>query len=247
MTLNETPSLVAFESQIKKVTSSKHQEELNLMTNILNTYIDGFNLIDSFTLARDNEVEWAWLFLITRSFHSMRCAIQLMIMGYYSQAISLLRTVTEDWFICQDCTGNPKILEAILHNKYTIPDKNHGLTFRKMAERTGNLLTYNNDYNHQSRFTHCSALSLGVLRDLETNKLKAAPSYNTILFLDCCELFVRNALRMSEIMGSFLSKLSEAKATSWGEKANQKCKEAADWLKAIRGKYGDKECWNRQT
>ena len=223
MVLDKKPSPIAFESQVEKITLNSHKEEINLMVKVLNIYVEGFNSIGSFTYTEDRELEWAWLFLVTRSFYSMRCTIQLIMRGYYSQALSLLRTVTEDWLICQDCIGNPKTIEAILHDKYRIPDKNHGLTFYKMAERTGNLLTYNNDYNHQSRFTHCSALSLGVLRDLETNELRAAPSYNAILFLDCCEQFFRNALRMSEVIGNLLFKLDETKATYWVEKANQTC------------------------
>jgi hypothetical protein len=109
-----------------------------------------------------------------------------------------------------------------------------------MAKRTGNLQIYRNDYNHQSKITHPSALSLGIIRDPETNVINAAPSYSKILFLDCCETIVRSALMMSEFMARLLSKLSEAKAASWGEKATQTCKEAADWLQSIREEYGGK-------
>ena len=239
MTMNNMPSLIAFESQVKKVTRDSHQKEIELITNILNMYINGFNSINSFTYTQDNEKETAWLLLVVRSFHSMRCAIQLMLMGYYGQAISLLRTVTENFFICHDCIENPKAIEAILHNKYEIPSRKNGLTFYEMAKRTGNLQIYRNDYNHQSKVTHPSALSLGIIRDPKTNAINAAPSYSKILFLDCCEMMVRNALMMNEFMARLLSKLSETKAASWGEKANQTCKEAADWLKELRVKYGE--------
>ena len=240
MTLNKTPSLMAFESQVKKVTCSKHQEEVNLMTTVINMYINGFNLIDSFTFTEDNEVETAWLFLVTRSFHSMRCAIQLIIMGYYGQAISLLRTITENIFICHDCVENKKTIEAILYNKYKIPDSTQGLSFRQMAKRTGNMKIYESDYDHQSRVNHPTALSLGILRDAKTNELRAAPSYDNILFLDCCEQFFRITLLMSEIIGRLLSKIAKNEVNSWGEKANKTCKELADWLDAIRKKYGEK-------
>jgi len=240
VTLNKTPSLVAFESQVKKVTRSKHQKELNLMADILNTYIDGFNLIDSFTFTEDNEVESAWLFLVTRNFHSMRCAIQLMLMGYYGQALSLLRTVTEDWFICHDCKSNPKTTQAVLYNKYKIPNRKLGLTYYQMAKRAGKLRVYEQDYRHQSKFTHSSALSLGILRDPKTNEMRAAPSYDNILFLDCCELFFRNALGMTEFMELFLSKLSEDKVTSWRKASVQKIQETAKWLTELREKYGGK-------
>jgi len=240
MTMNNTPSLIAFESQVKKVTRDSHQKEIELMTNILNMYINGFNSIDSFTYNQDNEKETAWLLLVSRSFHSIRVALQLMLMGYYGQAISLLRTVTEDFFICHDCIENPKAIEAILHNKHRIPSRKNGLTFYAMAERTGNLRIYKSDYKHQSEITHPSALSLGIIRDPKTNEIKVAPRYDKILFLDCCEIMVRNALMMSEFMARLLSKLSETKATSWAEKAKQTQKEAADWLNKMREEYGER-------
>ena len=241
---NKTPSLIAFESQVKKVTSSKHQEEVNLMTAVINMYINGFNLIDSFTFTEDNEVETAWLLLVTRSFHSMRCAIQLILMGYYGQTISLLRTITENFFICHDCVNYPKTVEAILRNKYSIPNRKHALTFYKMAERTNNMKVYKSDYHHQSEVSHPTSLSLGIIRDPETNAINAAPSYNEILFLACCEQFFRNALMMSEFMGQFLSKLSKAKVQFWGEIANQTCNNVADWLNSLREKHSEE---NTQT
>lgn len=239
MTINEKPSLEDLEAQIKEITSNKHQKELGLINDILNMYIDGFKSIKPFKYTKENVVETTWLLLLVRSFHSMRCAMPLIQTAYYGQAISLLRTITENYFVCHDCINNRKTVEAILYNKYRIPDSNQGLSFRQMAIRTGNLKIYKGDYDHQSRVNHPTALSLGMLRDPQTNTINAAPSYDRILFLDCCEQFFRNALMMAEIMGWLLSNIAKTSVTSWGEKANNTCKKAADWLKAIREKYGE--------
>jgi hypothetical protein len=250
MALNKTPSLIALEAQVKKVTRDSHQKEIELITNVLNMYINGFNSIGSFTYNQDNEKETAWLLLVARSFHSMRGALQLMLMGYYGQAISLLRTVTENFFICHDCIENPKAIEAILHNKYRIPSRKNGLTFYAMAERTDNLRIYRNDYAHQSEVTHPSALSLGIIRDPKTDEINVAPRYDKILFLDCCEMMVRNALMMNEFMARLLSKLSKkTKATSWAEKAKQTIYEASDWLNKMREEFGSRNSskWEVQT
>ena len=241
MTLSRTPSLIAFESQVKKVTRDRHQKEIILITDILNMYINGFNLIESFTFTKDNEVESAWLLLVSRSFQSMRCALQLMLSGYYGQAISILRTVTENIFICHDCIENTKTIEAILYDKYRIPDSNEGLSFRQMAIRTRNIKIYENDYAHQSRVNHPTALSLGMLRDPQTNTVRVAPSYDKILFLDRCEIMVRNALMTNEFMVRFLSKLFGDRITHWEKKANQTCKDAVEWLKDLQEKYGEKK------
>lgn len=241
MRSNKRPSLEDLESQVRVLTYSRHQEEFRLIVNILDAYINGFKLIDPFSFTKDNEVESAWLLLVTRSLHSMRCAMSLMQTGYYGQAIALIRTVLENWFISHDCANNPKTIQAILYNKYDIPDRKHGLTFYKMAERTGKLRVYEQEYRHVSKVTHPTALSLGMLRDPETKAIGAAPSYDNILFLDCCELLLRNALGMIDFLERFLSKLSRDKVTSWGKTANQPIKEAVEWLTALQEKYRKKK------
>jgi len=240
MILDKKSSLEDLEYEVREHTRSQHKRELDLVVSVLDTYINGFNLIDSFIFTKDNEVETAWLLLVTRSFGSMRCAMQLMQTGYYGQATSLLRTVTEDWFICHDCTNNQKTIQAILYNKYEIPNRREGLTFYQMAERTGKLHVYKDEYHHESKVTHPTALSLGMLRDPETGEIRAAPAYNEILFLYCCELMLRNAIGMTDFMERFLSKLSKEQVNSWRETAGQPCKEAAEWLNALQEKYGEK-------
>jgi hypothetical protein len=241
MAVKNTPSLIVFETQVRKITSKSHQEEIELLTNILNMYINGFSSIGSFTYNQDNEKETAWLLLAARSFRSMRSALQLMLMGYYGQAISLLRTMTEDFLICHDCIKNTKAIEAILHNAYRIPSRENGLTFYAMADRTDNLKIYKKDYAHQSELTHPSALSIVIIRDPKTDEINVAPRYDEILFLDCCEIMVRNALMMSEFMARLLSKLSKAKDTSWAENAKQTMDEASGWLNKMRELYGNIE------
>lgn len=182
MSTTKQVSLEDIESQIKGTSIAKHGEEIKLMTSVSEAYIKGFEYIDAFTYTKENEVETAWLFLVTRSFHSIRCAMQLTLMGYYSQALSLLRTVTEDWLICFDCYNYPLTLQAILHETFKIPDNTLKLTYKHMAIRAGKLKVYEQDFKHQSKFIHCSSLSLAVLKDKNTNSLRVAPSYDEILF-----------------------------------------------------------------
>lgn len=231
MTLGKKPSLEDLEYEVRKHTRSQHKRELDLVVSVLDTFINGFSLIDPFTQSKDNEVEVAHLLLVTRSFHSMRCAMLLMQTGYYGQAIALLRTVTENWFICHDCVNNTKTIEAILYNKYRIPSKKDGLTFYEIAERIGKLHVYRDEYHHESKITHPTALSLGMLRDPHTNEIRAAPSYDNILFLDCCELMLRNALGMFDFLVGILDKISKSKINSWNV---QPIKEATKWLTELR-------------
>lgn len=242
MTQGESPSLEELESRVKMTTSSKRKRELTLVVKLLQSYIDGFNLINSFTLTDDNEVQYAWLLLITQSFHSMRCALLSMQIGYYGQAMSLLRIATEDWFACEDCQKNARTLKALLHNEGL------KLNYGDMAQNAGaREIVYKGDYHFLSRFTHVCKLSLAIIRNSETNELKTAPAYDEVLFLSCCEMLIRNAIRIAPFMQYFLSKLSNTKVDSWRKVAEPPIKEAADWLREQQQKYGDEDITSAKT
>ncbi len=97
---HEPYNLVWMESLTRKTTKEKHWKEIEICTGILNTFLSGFSSIGFFELKEDNESEYIWLLILIRCFNSIRCAIDMLLKGYYSQAMSLLRTATEDWFIC---------------------------------------------------------------------------------------------------------------------------------------------------
>jgi hypothetical protein len=228
--LNETTSLSDLESEIEDYTLKNHKYEIRLIKNMLQVFMQGFNLIGEFNFNEENKITSAWILLVVRSFRSMRSAMVLMLIGYYIQAISLLRTVTEDWLICKDCTENEETLQTILLNK----DTTRRLNYSEMAERTKNQKIYKHDYRDYSKFIHASSLSLASQKSPDSNKIKAWPSYNKLLFLYCCVSMLRNTLRTSEFMEAFLSRLSEDRATSWKKVAIQPCIEAHDWLNKIK-------------
>lgn len=233
MSPEKFPSLEELEIRVKSITSSKHKKEIVIMTNLMQCYIDGFNLMGSFTLTSDNEIQYAWMLLLAQSFRSMRCALLTMQIGYYGEALSLIRTGIEDLLAAEDCQKTPRTLSALLH------DQNLKLNWGNIAENIGvKDKLYERDYKHLSRFTHVCKLSLAIIRDPETHELRSAPAYDEILFLDCCEMFNRNAVMMAEYMLNFLSKQSDTKKNEWLIKANSPIKEAGDWLKNLRTKYG---------
>jgi hypothetical protein len=227
---NETTSLLSLESKIEDDTLKNHKDEIRLIKNMLLVFMQGFNLIGKFTFNEENKITSAWILLVVRSFRSMRSAMVLMLRGYYIQAISLLRTVTEDWLICQDCTENEKTLQIILFDQ----DRTRRLNYSEMAERTKNRKIYEQDYKDYSKFLHASSLSLASQKSPDSNKIMAWPSYNKLLFFYCCVSMLRNALRTSEFMEAFLSRLSEDRATSWKKVAIQPCLEVHDWLNKIK-------------
>jgi hypothetical protein len=151
-----------------------------------------------------------------------------MLKGYYSQAMSLLRTGTEDWFICGTCQKNERVRNCLLRD-----DEGRMPTYKELAKQMGAEDVYNGDYAFQSKFTHSSKLSLRVIED------SIAPKYDKYLFLLCVESLVRVFLRMAEYMGRILVYLDKDKAKSWDKENSQRIKDATNWLKELREKYGD--------
>ncbi len=244
----EAPNLVQLEAKVKQATARKRQEEIPLIAELLNIYTEGFNLVTSFQRTEDNDVPYVWLRLIARSFHSMRSAVLLMLSGYYGSALTLLRTVTEDWLVGKDCEHYQPTLDTLLHEKHRFGDRKLKLRYKDMAERVkvkDNVkdIVYQDDYRFQSKFIHAGRLSLEVMRDQKTNELRVTPSYNGLLFYSCCELLMRNGLRMSELMYKFLKSCSDETAETWSNMVEPAVKEIGDWLLALQQKYGDKDTY----
>jgi hypothetical protein len=227
----ELPNIVKQETIVREATKQRHRREIEIFTGVINTFTSGFNSIGSFELGKDNESEYIWLLLTTRCFHSLRCSIDLMLKGYYSQAISLLRTGTEDWFICTNAQSNDKVRDYLLRGRGKMP------SYSTLAKTIGTSKVYG-DYKFQSKFTHSSQLSLRVLQDRNTNEMRIAPTYDEMLFLACSELFMRVGLLMAEYMGRFLYYIDRDKAKSWDAQNSQRINDTSNWLKELRDKYG---------
>ncbi|MCK4354347.1 MAG: hypothetical protein KAW83_03750 [Dehalococcoidia bacterium] len=243
---DKIPNLVELESKVKRTTVRKHQKEISLMAELLNVYTNGFNLIHSFQRTGDNDVQFVWLLMIVRSLHSMRSAILLMLSGYYGPALALLRTVTEDWLIGRDCEHYQPTLDTILYEKHRFGDKKLKLRYIDMAQRVGlkdNVkdIVYKSDYRFQSKFTHAGRLSLAIMKNQKTNELIVAPAYDKLLFYACCELLMRNGLRVNELMYALLNSFSGGSVETWHTMVEPAVAGIVDWLKTLQQQYGGKD------
>ena len=236
MTIEEgfgLPSIIEQERATLKTTRQNHVREIEIFAGMLNTFTSGFNRMGSFVLKDDNESEFIWLLLSTRCLHSLRCSIDLMLKGYYSQAMSIIRTITEDWFICGNAQGNDDVRNCLLNDKGRMP------RYIDLAEQMKAINIYEGDYRYQSKFTHSSKLSLRVLTNPKTNEMRIASVYDEMLFLLCAESLIRVFLLMAEYLGRVLFYIDKDKAKSWDAQNGQNVKDASKWLEEIRVKYSN--------
>lgn len=224
MASGELSSLEEVEAQVKKHSASRHQEELSLIKRLLNAYLDGFRRLDSFTPSDVNQLEYAWLLLTTRSFNSMRCAYDLLQRGYYSQAITLIRSVNEDWLTCNDCRNNQATLDALLKDG-KMP------RFVEMKDRLEEPLKQQwwDIHGEESQFAHARLRALKVLIDPETHMLALGGHYDRDLFIASCYSLLPATVRMTEFLALVLGSKSEL----WAKRSLPIIQEAKTWMRAI--------------
>jgi len=228
----EPLNIIQIESLTVETTKKRHWREIEICTGILNTFSSGFSSLPSFERRKENESEYVWLLLLIRSLHSIRCAIDLMLKGYYSQAMPLLRTVTEAYFICGTVQDNQEVRDCLMRGKGRI-------NYENLATKMKGMTNYNADYRYQSKFTHSSNLSLGVLHDLDTGEVRVAPRYDETLFLLCVQSLMRVSLLILPYMGQLILYFDKDKTKSWDEQISHHIKAATSWLGELRAKYGE--------
>lgn len=209
------PSLEEKEKQVKTDTAREHRDEINLVTKLLNAHMAGFEKLGAFTLSANNELEYAWLLLTTRSFNSLRCAFDLLQKGYYSQAMMLIRSADEDWLIGKDCEKNQETLAALLNGKGELGKGK--LTFSEMAKRVEERMeisgAWKNIYGQLSTIAHARKQALMILINPKTKELRLGSHYDDGLFLASYQSFLAAALIIPEL----LHKLLGDNAKQWWE------------------------------
>jgi hypothetical protein len=69
--------IIKAERKATDITVKNHPEVFELITTMLNLYINGFNLTGKLD-DQNSDTVWFRLFSITRSFHALRCSVELM-------------------------------------------------------------------------------------------------------------------------------------------------------------------------
>ena len=237
MVSEKQTGLEQLEKRVRRTTNVSHPIELNMIGELLQTFIDGFNLIGGFKLTDDNEIQYVWLLLLAQTFRSMRTAYLSTRIGYYGEALSLLRLATESWFCAEDCKKNPRTVKALIHdNKLQIKIGNLADAWDKKTRE----VVYGGDYEFLSRFTHPCKKGLATLIDPDTNKLCVYPDYSDLLFMTCCESLIRNAIRIYPIMLELISSTCNQKdLETWTKLAVPRIKRAGCWQRDLAAKYED--------
>lgn len=225
------PSVKELEAQVKATTLANHKKEINLVEKFLNHYLAGFNKLGKFTLSENNELEYAWLLLTTRSFNSLRCAFDLLQKGYYSQAIMLIRSVFEEWYTAKDCETNPKTLNALLRGDDDFwKQEGRSAEIAKRVEKRMEIYgAWKEIYGQLSTIAHVRKQALMILINPKIKELRLGSHYDNGLFLASYQSFLSAALIIPEL----IHKLLGDNATQWWTETLPTCQEAKTEIERI--------------
>ena len=110
-----------------------HRRELEVVDSALDQVLQGLDAFAYVKQRPDSRLEDAQMLLAVRSFNSLHTARQLLEVGYYQQASTLVRMTMEDQLVAEDAETHPPTLDALLDAKGSISSGD--LTYGKMAER----------------------------------------------------------------------------------------------------------------
>jgi hypothetical protein len=219
------PNPEQLELQVKKTTITNKRAELNLIKNLLNSYLAGFRVLHEFKTGEASRLELAWLLLVVRGFNSLRCAYDLLQKGYYSQAVILIRAVEEDYLTCRHCEIRTETVEALLAGKARVS------RFAQMADDISSEFRKNWDMNYGqlSEVAHPRRLAMGLTANWKENRVNLGANYVERYFVATCHALLRSAVGMTE----FLIKLLGEKTMQWQKEGLTAFQEACMYVEKV--------------
>lgn len=164
------------ERRVREESQQKCGSQLAVVESLLNSLLDGMSLLGNVTLSDEAESKKHFVqqLYISRSFNSLRCSYKLAQMGYYSQAVMLLRSSLEDLVVTYRCEKQPELVEKLLNGK------EERFNFTQMAEAEGHEFRawWKDKYDELTMFTHPRSPGLQILVSQENQRLWLGPYFD---------------------------------------------------------------------
>ena len=185
----------------------------------------------------DNRLESARLFLITRSFNSLRRALPTLEQGYYQQAMASVRMAMEDQLIAEDIEIHPPSLETLLTGKGRLP-------FPEMAGRisTEARKLWGQEYSFLSEYAthpqHKSLKELNVVGPDEQLTLRPGGHYDKVEVLTVLAYMIRELVNVM----ATIAKVSHSAGIEWDDETAPKFSSV---LEKIESRWREINEWAR--
>ena len=207
------------DAETAAIIRERHAREINAVEAALDEILRGFSDFGSHRQKPDNRLESARLFLATRSFNSVRTALQVLERGYYQQAMALVRMAKEDQMVALDSESNPATLSALLDGNGKLGSGD--LALGKMAERVSakTKQVWEDDYGLLSHYgAHPRRGSIEELVEIGSDGqvvLRAGSHYDEVWVNIALYYMLRELVQMFATVG----KLTASAGVNWASGA----------------------------
>lgn len=202
----EGPTLEDAEQAVRARTTGRHQSVLDGLDQLFDRYVEGFGQIADFTLTEENETQFVLLRLLTKAFNSIQCAHNLLQLGYYTQALTLVRSAYEDWLVSHDCVSHAETVRALQGKGGRVP------SFKIMADRMDAAFRADwtgaggeGTYGLLSTFSHPRTRAVNAVINPDTKTLRVGPDYDESLFLFTAHHLLNISIRLTFFFAALTS------------------------------------------
>lgn len=237
------PSVDEGDRAAEAETRKYHGDWWDALEGLLNAYLAAFRAVGQFKVSEENRLQQMQLRLVSRSFNSLRQAMNLWTATYYSQAIILARAVLEDWLVCMDSLQFEETIEVLAKGEQP-------KSFKAMADRSltpelrdwfyGSEPPDEGMYGFMSTLSHprSRALAVQIGNDQDGTSLRLGAKYDQTLATVTFSCVSEAAVKMAEFAFRMVppDKQDEVYASHMGQAmdtAKQHLQEAWERAKAM--------------
>ncbi len=208
--------LIAAAKNVREQHLSAFQPEVQLTIELLNFYIDAFNSISTYTATETHDAKLMMLALCSRSFNTALSARELILDGYYPQAIMLLRHLAEDWLTAHQIAFDPTVRKELASGCRV-------KTFQQMANDRGPSTGqwWRETYGMDSEISHPRMKALAI--QLTGDYVRVGPVFDKELALYTFVRLLLGAARMAEPLAQTIDQIHERQPIGKGKSYQAHC------------------------
>jgi hypothetical protein len=165
----DAPSLEEGEAEVHRRTLKDFAPQVDLARRMFNFILRAHGAIGPVTFRHDQAT--AYVLLVDRSVNSLRCAYDLTLRGYYGQAMTLIRSALEDWFMNKYLQAEPGKAPLLFEGKRMVSTADQ-------ARAAGVHDVYTRVYDQQSTIAHPRRLALRMLIDPDERLIRLGPHFD---------------------------------------------------------------------
>lgn len=221
------------EAETSALTQSERAEDIAVLVRVMGDFLPGFAALEGYVSDGPHDV--AVLGMCIRAFNSLKCAYDLLLKGYYSQSVTLARTIDEDWAACLYISRHPESAVRWFDDKPPSPS-----TIRKSLGFDKDIKAkLDESYSVTSSFAHSgrAAIITSIDRSADGIGLRLGGSYDPQHFTVALYMLVSAAVNL---LGIPLAYLHE-KHPEWLSQCTETRDAAIEWIKRINQEVLDRQ------